>query len=157
LSSLVWPSLHPRRGARNLPGANEFDRNFAWIANDNSARADQPNAWYGPGMKTFAQTAVLAICLGGCVLAPDSFEQAFSDPAKFDFLDCKDLNEREKILAKREQEMRELMDKASQGTGGAVANALAYRTDYLNVRGELKQVRAVVQRKECALDVKRNP
>jgi hypothetical protein len=108
-------------------------------------------------MKTFAQTAVLAICLGGCVLAPDSFEPAFSDPAKFDFLECKDLNQREQLLAKREQEMRELMDTASQGTGGAVANALAYRTDYLNVRGELKQVRAVVERKECAREVKRNP
>jgi hypothetical protein len=108
-------------------------------------------------MKTFTQTAVLAICLGGCVLAPDSLEPAFSDPAKFDFLECKDLNEREQVLAKREQQLRELMDKASQGTGGAVANALAYRTDYLNVRGELKQVRAVVQRKECARDVKRNP
>jgi hypothetical protein len=108
-------------------------------------------------MKTLAQTAVLAICLGGCVLAPDSLEPAFSDPAKFDILGCKDLNEREQALAKREQEMRELMDKASQGTGGAVASALAYRTDYLNVRGELKQVRAVVERKECAREVKRNP
>jgi hypothetical protein len=108
-------------------------------------------------MKTFAQTAVLAICLGGCVLAPDSFEPAFSDPAKFDYLECKDLNARELALAKREQEMRELMDKASQGTGGAVANALAYRTDYLNVRGELKQIREVAQRKECAREVKRNP
>ena len=108
-------------------------------------------------MKTFAQTAVLAICLGGCVLAPDSFEQAFSDPSKFDFLDCKDLNAREQALARREQEMRELMDKASQGTGGAVVNALAYRTDYLNVRGELKQIREVVQRKECAREVKPKP
>ena len=108
-------------------------------------------------MKTFTQTAVLAICLGGCVLAPDSFEPVFNDPAKFDILACKDLNEREQVLAKREQEMRELMDKASQGTGGAIANALAYRTDYLNVRGELKQVREVVQRKECAREVKRNP
>jgi hypothetical protein len=107
------------------------------------------------GMRTLAAVAVSAICLGGCVLAPDSFEAVFTDPVKYDFLPCKDLDQREQILAKRERDMRELMDKASQDTGGAVANALAYRTDYLNVRGELKQVREVFQRKECAREIKR--
>jgi hypothetical protein len=95
--------------------------------------------------------------LGGCAFAPDALDAVFTDPAKYDLVGCKDLAEREGQLAKREQELRDLMDKASQGTGGGVANAVAYRTDYLNARGELRLVREVAQRKECARDVKRGP
>jgi hypothetical protein len=98
-----------------------------------------------------------AASLGACAFAPDALDPVFSDPAKYDFLACKDLVQREGQLAKREQELRDLMDKASQGTGGGVANALAYRTDYLNARGELRVLREVAQRKECAREVKRGP
>ena len=58
------------------------------------------------------------------------------------------------MLAAREQDLRELMDKAAKGTGGAVANAVAYRTDYLNAQGELKLMQEVAQRKECAREIK---
>jgi hypothetical protein len=100
---------------------------------------------------------LVAVWLGGCALATDDFAPVFTDPSKFDFLPCPELAKREGALAKREQELRALMDKAAQSTGGAVVGALAYQTDYLNARGELKLVQEVAQRKDCAREVKRGP
>jgi hypothetical protein len=99
---------------------------------------------------------LLTASLGACALATDNLASVFTDPAKYDFTPCPELAKREELLAAREQKMRELMDKASQDTGGVVASALAYRTDYLNVQGELKLVREVAQRKDCAPAVKRS-
>jgi hypothetical protein len=100
---------------------------------------------------------LLAAGLGACALATDDFAPVFTDPTKYDFLPCPELAKREALIAKREQELRELMDKSAQSTGGAVVNALAYRTDYLNARGELKLVQEVAQRKDCVREVKRGP
>lgn len=112
---------------------------------------------YGLLARSGGLALLLSASLGACVLAPDALAPVFTDPAKYDFVSCKELTSREAALTKREQDLRELMDKASRDTGGAVANALAYRTDYLNVRGEVKLVREVAQRKDCASEVKRGP
>jgi hypothetical protein len=101
-----------------------------------------------------AANLLLAVSFAGCALAPDDFTYAFVDPTKYDFMSCPALVQHQKILTKREQDLRELMDKADQGTGGVVVGALAYRTDYINARGELKLVQEVAQRKECAREIK---
>jgi hypothetical protein len=97
---------------------------------------------------------LLAASLGACALATDSFAPIFTDPAKYDFLSCKELAARATGAAKREQDLRALMDKAAQDTGGVVVSAMAYRTDYLNAQGELKLLQEVAQRKDCAREAK---
>jgi hypothetical protein len=92
---------------------------------------------------------LLATLLGGCALATDDLANAFVDPTKFNLLPCPELAKRLDLVSKREQELRGLINKAEQGTGGTVASALAYRTDYLNARGEVKLLQEVSQRKEC--------
>jgi hypothetical protein len=87
--------------------------------------------------------------LGGCALATDDLANVFVDPTKYDLYSCAELAKRREEVSKREQELRGLMDKAEQGTGGVVASALAYRTDYLNARGELRLLQDVSQRKDC--------
>ncbi len=97
---------------------------------------------------------LVAASLGACALATDSFAPAFTDPGKYNFMACRELAQRETLVAKREQDLRGLMDKAAQDTGGAVIGAMAYRTDYLNAQGELKLLREVAQRKECARETR---
>ena len=104
-----------------------------------------------------AAAALLAASLGACAIATDSLAPVFTDPSKYDFLSCKEIAARETLVAKREQDLRGLMDKAARDTGGAVVSAMAYRTDYLNAQGELKLLREVAQRKDCAPEAKPNP
>jgi hypothetical protein len=41
------------------------------------------------------------------------------------------------------------MDKTEQGTGGTVVNVIAYQTDYVTAREELKVIDATVRAKNC--------
>jgi hypothetical protein len=120
-----------------------------------SGRMDFVSKGRGRGSPfTCAAAALLLAVLTGCAVAPDNFAAVFVDPTKYDFQPCTTLVKKQEGLAKRERELRLLMDKAEQGTGGTVVNALAYRTDYLNARGELQLIQEVIQRKECARDAK---
>ena len=51
--------------------------------------------------------------------------------------------------AKRAQDLKLLMDKAEQSTGGAVINVIAYRTDYVSATEELKVLDATARSKNC--------
>ena len=68
----------------------------------------------------------------------DTMLSAFADPAKYDLYDCKQLEPERKNLAKRAAELQGLMAKAETGVGGAVVSELAYRNDYIAVRGQQK-------------------
>ncbi len=86
---------------------------------------------------TFA--ALLALCpaLAGCAGMSDTMSTAFADPAKYDLYDCKQLEIERKSLAGRSAELQGLMAKAETGTGGVVVSELAYRNDYIAIRGQV--------------------
>src|SRR6185437_24245 len=76
------------------------------------------------------------LALSACADMNDNLTTAFADPAKYELYDCKQLEAERKTLAAREAELRGLMAKAETGTGGVVVAELAYRNDYLAVRGQ---------------------
>jgi hypothetical protein len=87
--------------------------------------------------------AVLALLglgslLSGCADMSDSMTTAFADPARYELYDCKQLETERKSLATRAAELQGLMAKAETGVGGAVVSELAYRNDYISVRGNMK-------------------
>ena len=43
------------------------------------------------------------------------------------------------------------MDKSARNSGGGFVNAIAYNSDYLAVRGDLRMLEAEAQRKKCEL------
>src|SRR5258708_9329229 len=79
---------------------------------------------------------VLGIGLGGCADMSDSMTSAFADPAKYDLYECKQLETERKALATRGAELQGLMAKAETGVGGSVVAELAYRNDYIAIRGQ---------------------
>jgi hypothetical protein len=93
--------------------------------------------------------ALIAFALAGCGSGggPGAL---IVDPGHYDAYHCKDLDARAKVLATREKELRALMDKASEGGGGAVIGALSYRTDYESVLTEQKLVQREQSEKKCA-------
>ena len=92
---------------------------------------------------------VLGIGLGGCADMSDSLTVAFADPAKYDLYECKQLEAERKALAARAAELQGLMAKAETGVAGPVVAELAYRNDYVSVRGQSRFAEEAWQRNKC--------
>jgi hypothetical protein len=94
---------------------------------------------------------LLGLCaaLGGCAGISDTIGPAFVDPARYDLWDCKQLAPERKNLVKRAEDLERLMAKAETGTGGAVVAELAYRNDYVAVRGQQKLMEETWRKNRC--------
>jgi hypothetical protein len=73
----------------------------------------------------------------------------FADPGTYEFYNCDQIAAQQVTWAARERELKLLMDKAGQGTGGAVVNVIAYQADYAKARDELKVLEATARAKNC--------
>jgi hypothetical protein len=94
--------------------------------------------------------AILAVaCLAGCASTGGSPVTLFADPGKYQFTSCEQLANQRKHWSGREQELRLLMDRAEQGTGGAIVNVLAYKADYVAAGEELKVLESAARSKNC--------
>ena len=73
------------------------------------------------------------------------------DPGRYAFYHCDDLAARWKALSTREIELRGLLEKASDGGGGVLIGAVAYRTDYETVIADKQLVQRTAADKKCDL------
>jgi hypothetical protein len=98
-----------------------------------------------------AVAALLALGpgLAGCAGISDSMSTAFADPARYDLYDCPQLEAERKKLAERSAELQGLMAKAEAGTGGVVVAEIAYRNDYIAVRGQTELAEEAWRRNKC--------
>lgn len=98
-----------------------------------------------------ALLALLAagVALSGCAGLSETVAPAFADPGKYELYDCKQLETERKTLAGRTTDLQRLMDKAETGAGGAVVSELAYRNDYVAVRGQAQLVEDAWRRNRC--------
>jgi hypothetical protein len=105
-----------------------------------------------PSLSFAAAAAVLLVAagLGGCAGMSDGMSTAFADPAQFDLYDCKQLETARKAQAARTAELQGLMKKAETGAGGAVVAELAYRNEYIAVRGQAQFAEEAWQKNRCA-------
>ena len=90
--------------------------------------------------RALAGAVVLACAtlLSGCADMGDGMTSAFADPAKYQLYNCKQLETERKTLAAKLAELQGLMSKAQEGVGGAVVAEVAYRNEYISVRGQAK-------------------
>ena len=79
----------------------------------------------------------------------DTLSTAFADPAKYELYDCKQLETERKTLATRSAELQGLMAKADTGLAGPVVAELAYRNEYVSVRGQARFAEEAWQRNKC--------
>ena len=96
-----------------------------------------------------AAALLVAAGLGGCAGMSDGMSVAFADPAKYDLYDCKQLEAARASLAARTAELQGLMAKAETGVGGTMVAELAYRNEYIAVRGQAKFADEAWQRNRC--------
>ena len=93
----------------------------------------------------------IAACalVAGC--ASEAFDEStfFANPAKYDLYDCKQLAEVRKTKSARVDELGRLMAKAQTGTGGAVISEVAYRSDYVAAKADLKLADRIWEQNRC--------
>ena len=92
---------------------------------------------------------VLSVGLGGCAGMSDSMSAGFADPAKYELYECKQLEAERKSLATRTADVQGLMAKAETGVAGSVVAELAYRNDYIALRGQAKFAEEAWHRNKC--------
>lgn len=73
------------------------------------------------------------------------------DPGHYSVYRCKDLIAEAQNLASREKQLRDLMDKASEGTGGTIIGALSYRSDYEVVLEQQKLLKRAATEQKCEM------
>ena len=97
--------------------------------------------------------ALLALSIGGslaaCSSAGDNPFTPFADPGTYTYHNCDQIAALQWQWRAREQELKLLMEKAGQSTGGAVVNIIAYQSDYSRARDELKVLEATARSKNC--------
>ncbi len=101
--------------------------------------------------RSLAALALVALGAGlsGCAGMSDTISPAFADPAKYDLYDCKQLEPERKSLAARTAELQGLMTKAETGVAGPVVAEMAYRNDYIALRGQSKLAEEAWQKNRC--------
>ena len=101
--------------------------------------------------RSLAALALVALGAGlsGCAGMSDTISPAFADPAKYDLYDCKQLETERKSLANRAAELQGLMTKAETGVAGPVVAEMAYRNDYIALRGQSKLADEAWQKNRC--------
>jgi hypothetical protein len=101
--------------------------------------------------RSLAALALVALGAGlsGCAGMSDTIAPAFADPAKYQLYDCKQLEAERKTLATKTAELQGLMTKAETGVAGSVVAEVAYRNDYIAVRGQSKLADEAWQKNRC--------
>jgi hypothetical protein len=87
--------------------------------------------------------------LTACASALENPFTVFADPGQYEFLNCEQLAAQRTARKAREEELKLLMDKAERSTGGAFVNLIAYKSDYVTAREDLKVIDATARVKKC--------
>ena len=104
-----------------------------------------------------ALTAAVTMAAGvvGCASVSEQTARViFAAPAKFDDKNCQEIDNLITGNRSRQKELEQLMARADQASSGGFVNAIVYRPDYIQVRGDLERLAKAREDKQCAVDSK---
>ena len=101
-------------------------------------------------IKTIRPLALVAVMAGftGCSSTGGTFAVPEGNYATYD---CNQLKSQISSIRFHIKELRELMARSGQGAGGTFVNLIAYRSEYDQALGRLKEAEAEAGRKGCGL------
>ena len=88
---------------------------------------------------------IFPVLLAACGTAIESPMTVFADPGKYEWYSCDQLIPQRKLWESKEKDLKLLMEKAKQGTGGSAISVVAYQGDYVNAREELQVIDATAR------------
>jgi hypothetical protein len=116
-------------------------------ANSNHLRSDI-GAMTHHFIKGSAAALALAALLGAATMSradDDMLSKFLVAPGRYVLFSCQQLDQQAKMNEKRIHELEALMAKS----GNELVNAVAYRPEYLQLRGELAEIRNEAADKKC--------
>lgn len=96
-----------------------------------------------------ALALALTLSCVGCSTSSNLSVMIFADPGKYQYYTCDQIMTARKTVASREQTLRQLIEKAEQGAGGALVSTVAYRGEHRTVVEELAVIEETSRRKNC--------
>jgi hypothetical protein len=88
--------------------------------------------------------------LAGCSMSDDQMARFLVAPDQYTLYSCDEIARETQAKVAREQELQQLMAKAGTDSGGRLIGDMAYRPDYITVKGELNDLRQTAVAKKCA-------
>ena len=105
---------------------------------------------HGTPIRRIAAAIALALSAAGCSAMSES--TALANPGKYDLYTCADIATAATAARSQEQELRQLMERAERGPAGSMVSAMAYRTDHMRARADLKLLADAAAKKNCRSD-----
>jgi hypothetical protein len=98
------------------------------------------------------RTGVLlaGIALSACSSMSMDNVTFFADPSVYDYHSCDQIAAIRQQWSSREQELKQLMARAEQSTGGAAISVIAYQADYIHAKEQVRVTAAAARAKNCA-------
>jgi hypothetical protein len=100
----------------------------------------------------FILAAIAAAALSGCAGSGETTERLLVAPDKFMLYRCDDLGAAYVRGQTRERELQALIAKAGPSSAGTFVSNIAYEPEYVQLRGEMAEVRRTAAEKKCDLD-----
>lgn len=94
-------------------------------------------------------SALAAAVLSGCAASEDTAGRFLVQPDKYVLYNCKELAEAAQAISARQLELERLIAKARTGSGGELVSDLAYRPEYVQLRGQMNEVHRTSAEKNC--------
>ena len=127
----MWSSSRARDHITRLP--NLCDSSMTMIG--------RGTAW------TLTAAVIAALC--GCAASEDTAGRFLVTPDKFVLYNCVQISDAAQINFARQQQLEKLIAKAGTGAGAEFVSDLAYRPEYLQLRGEMNELRKAATAKNC--------
>ena len=94
--------------------------------------------------------SVLAVeVLAGCTASDDTAARFLVAPDLYVLYNCPQLADAAQTNATRQRELEKLMAKADTDSSGRVVSGMAYRPEYVQLRGEMSELRKEAATKHC--------
>ncbi|HEX3161080.1 MAG TPA: hypothetical protein VHQ92_00750 [Pseudolabrys sp.] len=105
-------------------------------------------AMIGRGTAWTVIAALTAVALSGCA-SEDTTGRFLVTPDKFVLYNCAQLSDATQANFARQQVLEKLIAKAGTGGGAEFVSDLAYRPEYVQLRGEMNELRKANAEKNC--------
>ena len=93
--------------------------------------------------------AFAAVPLFGCAASDDSAARFLVAPQQYVLYNCAQLGDTAQANATRQRELETLMAKAGVDSAGRAVSGLSYRPEYVQLRGQMTELRKEAATKHC--------
>lgn len=101
--------------------------------------------------------ALATVLLSGCAASDDVSGRFLVQPEKYQLYNCGQLADAAEQVIKRRRELEGLMAKAGTDASGRFVGTVAYRPEYLQLRGQMNEIRRTSIERKCKFDPETPP